>query len=269
MKSSKTTRALIESAMMIALATVLSVLKIIEMPYGGSVTVASMLPIVILSYRQGIKWGLGGGVVYATIQQLLGLKNLSYFTTWQSVLAIILLDYLFAFALVGLAGIFRKGKLTQRTSLVFGAALTSALRYICHTVSGATVWAGLSIPDSAALIYSIGYNATYMLPESIILIATAFYLGNMIDFRKPVPDRLISKDESYSHGGRGIAGLCFLCGAIADTVLIAPSLQDEETGMFTLKNLASVSWIAVAIISVITLALGLFLIFKDRASIDK
>ena len=94
MKSSKTVRALVESAMMVALSTVLSILKIVEMPYGGSVTVASMLPMIILSYRQGMGWGLGSGAVYAALQQLLGLNSLSYVTGWQSVLAVILLDYI-------------------------------------------------------------------------------------------------------------------------------------------------------------------------------
>ena len=77
MNSSKTVRSLVESAMMVALATVLSIFKLIEMPYGGSVTIASMLPMVILAYRNGIGWGLGSGLVYAAIQQLLGLNDLS------------------------------------------------------------------------------------------------------------------------------------------------------------------------------------------------
>ena len=91
-------RKLVESALLVAIATVLSMVKLVELPYGGSITLASMLPIVLIAYRSGILWGLGSGFVYGVIQQLLGLKNLSYFTTWQSILAIILLDYLVAFA---------------------------------------------------------------------------------------------------------------------------------------------------------------------------
>ena len=75
MRSSKTVRALVESAMMVALATVLSLLKIIEMPYGGSVTVGSMLPMIILAFRYGLGWGFGAGTVYAALQQLLGLRD--------------------------------------------------------------------------------------------------------------------------------------------------------------------------------------------------
>ena len=102
------TRALVESAVMVALAFILSMIKVIDLPYGGSVTVASMLPIVIISYRWGLKTGLLSAFVYAVTQQLMGLNNLSYVTTWQSVVAIIMLDYIVAFIVCGLGGIFRK-----------------------------------------------------------------------------------------------------------------------------------------------------------------
>ena len=68
-----------ECSVMIALATVLSFFKLAEMPYGGSITVASMLPIVIAVYRNGGRWGLGTALVASAIQLLLGLKNFSYF----------------------------------------------------------------------------------------------------------------------------------------------------------------------------------------------
>lgn len=72
---------LVECAIMIALATVLSMVKLAELPYGGSITIASMLPIAIIAYRRGMGWGLGSAFVYAVIQQLLGLNSLSYVTT--------------------------------------------------------------------------------------------------------------------------------------------------------------------------------------------
>ena len=97
MKNTKV-RVLTESAIMIALSTVLSILKIAEMPYGGSVTVASALPIIIIAYRYGLKTGLFAGTVHAALQLVLGLSALSYATSWQSVVAIIMLDYIVAFA---------------------------------------------------------------------------------------------------------------------------------------------------------------------------
>ena len=121
MKQTMQTRKMVEASLFIALGTVLSILKIAELPYGGSITLASMLPILLLSYRHGVRWGLGGGLVYGVLQQLLGLNNLSYFTTWQSVLAIIFLDYVLAFAVVGLGGIFRRVTERQNLALVSGA----------------------------------------------------------------------------------------------------------------------------------------------------
>ena len=73
MNTQTKTRKLIEASLMIAVATVLSLLKILDLPYGGSVTLASMLPIVIIACRNGVGWGLASGAVYGAIQQLLGL----------------------------------------------------------------------------------------------------------------------------------------------------------------------------------------------------
>ncbi len=258
-------RALVESAMMIAFATVLSLLKIIELPYGGSVTMASMLPVIILSFRHGIGWGLGSGVAYAALQQLLGLNTLSYVTGWQSVVAIILLDYIAAFTVVGLGGVFRRAFRSQRGALVTGALFTSLLRYICHVISGATVWAGLSIPDEAALIYSLSYNLTYMLPEAIILTTVAYYLGGVIDFTKETPIRVASQRTQESTASLGIlSGLSFLLGIIVDVTLLAPHLQSEESGEFSFTGLADVSWIAVAIVSAVAFITGVSLLVYIR-----
>ena len=240
----KSARALTEGAVMIALATVLSILKLVEMPYGGSVTPASMLPILIVSYRHGISTGLMTGCVYSLMQQLLGLNTLSYFTTWQSILAVILLDYIIAFTVIGVGGVF-KGKFKkanndtgsiQSVELGVGMLFVCLLRYICHTVGGATVWAGLSIPTEAALIYSLGYNATYMIPETIINVVCAFWIGGTLDFSKTIPLRISRvKDEGI---GRvlilsKIASFIMLLAVVVDVILIAPSLQNPDDGTFS------------------------------------
>ncbi len=266
MKSSKTTRALIESAMMVALATVLSIFKIVEMPYGGSVTVASMLPMIILAYRCGIGWGLGSGLAYAVIQQLLGLNNLSYVTGWQSVVAVITLDYVIAFTAVGLGGIFKRVTRTQRGALALGSVLVCVLRYACHVIAGATVWAGLSIPDAAALIYSLGYNATYMLPEAIVLTAVAYYIGGLIDFSKHVPARMVNDRTAAGDTPLlSLSGLCFLLGTVIDVSMIAPCMQDRESGRFTWEGLLGVNWISVGIVTAITVAIGIALIIAAKS----
>ncbi len=270
MKSSKYTRALIEGAMMVALATVLSIFKVVDMPYGGSVTIASMLPIVILSYRHGPLWGLGGGLVYAAVEQLLGLKNLSYFTTWQSILAVIFLDYILAFTLVGLGGIFKKAFREGRMSLAVGALSVSLIRYICHVISGATVWAGLSIPSSAAIIYSLGYNATYMLPETIVLTAVAYYLGGVIDFDRHIPTRKRAKTGDAKEGSYlALSGLCFLVGIVSDIAIIAPALQNPESGAFDFSGISNIAFIPLGIITALSLGLGILFLILAKINSEK
>lgn len=174
---------LCESAIMIALATVLSMLKI-EWPFGGSITVCSMLPILVIGYRYKPLFGFFTGVVYGLIQMLLGLSNFSYATSWQAVVMILFFDYLIAFGVIGLGGIFRKFINNQAVALGLGALLAGLLRFVCHFISGVTVWGGFA-EDMPAWLYSIIYNGVYMLPETIILIIGAVIVGLIVDFRGP------------------------------------------------------------------------------------
>ncbi len=258
MKVHQQTKRLTESAVMLALSTVLSILPLAQLPYGGSITVASMLPIVLISYRHGLLWGTGTGLVFGIIQQLLGLSNLSYFTTWQSILAIILLDYLAAFAAAGLGGAFRRLPILQRDALLLGSLLAAVVRYACHVISGATVWAGLSIPTEAALAYSLAYNATYMVPEAIVLVLVAYYLGSMLDFKKEQITRLpaVRTASRAANLLSAAAGLVSVAALIFDTVVVFSRMQDAETGEFNVSLLkveaiAGSFWVPVLIVSLI------------------
>ena len=262
-KRTQALRALTESAVMIALAIVLSFIKIIDMPYGGAVTIASMLPVALISYRHGLKWGLISAAVYGVVQQLLGLSTLSWATSWQSVVAIIMLDYIVAFTVIGIAGMFRKAIKNQAISLTFGCLTVSFLRYICHVISGATVWVGLSIPDYAALSFSFAYNATYMLPETIILLVVAVYVGSMIDFKSAVPSRIKHENTPAKLGWLSpVAGLVAVSAIIADTVLVFQNIQDED-GNFVIESLANVNWtLVIAITAVGALIAGSLLAIR-------
>lgn len=266
-KSSKQIVAMIECSMMIALSTVFSLLKIVDMPYGGSVTIASMLPIVIAAYRHGFLWGLGTALTNSVIQLLLGINNLSYFSTWQSILAIILLDYIVAFGVFAISGLFRRVEKRQNFAFLYGILLSSVLRYICHVISGATVWVGLSIPDNAALLYSLSYNATYMIPETIVLVAIGVYLTSMVDFRTPYPTRVkmekIDKVEVYYSV---FAWIMLIATVIVDIVLIAPYLQDPENGEFVFTYLSDVNYVKVSVVSAvgILMATALFVLSAVR-----
>lgn len=260
MKTKTNTNKLVECALLIAVGTVLSVAKIVELPYGGSVTFASMLPVILIAYRHGLAWGMGSGLAFAVVQQLLGISNLSYVTTWQSVLAVILLDYIVAFTVCGLGGVFRKYLKTQSVALACGALLVSVLRYVCHVISGATVWAGISIPTKAALAYSLIYNATYMLPEAIVLVLVAYYIGSMIDFTKETPVR-ITRDAGNRTADMlsVLSGLVGVAALITDVALIFSHMQDPESGEFNIQMLkpeafAGSFWMGVVIVSAVAVA---------------
>lgn len=263
------TRKLVESAIMIALATVLSLLKLADLPYGGSVTLASMLPIALIAYRNGLGWGLGSGLAYGVLQQLLGLKTLTYVTGAPSVIAVIFLDYLLAFGVIGFAGVFRKTTLPQAGSLTLGVVLACMLRYVCHVISGATVWAGLSIPTTAALGYSFAYNATYMIPETIVTALAAFYLASLLDFREVEIRRITG--EKFGIGEYMILGGSFvlLAGMIYDVVALFSHMQDPETGNFAITLIGTSGiWLPVLIVSaVVAVVFTVFLLvgLKMRA----
>lgn len=258
MKSTIRTKKMVECALLVAVGTVLSLFSVVNMPYGGSITVASMLPVVLISYRHGLGWGLGSGFVYAIVQQLLGLNNLTYFTTWQSIVAVIFLDYIIAFVAVGLGGVFRRVVKEQHLALACGSVLVCLIRYLCHVVSGATVWAGLSIPTEAALLYSFGYNATYMIPETVVLVLAAYYIGSVLDFRREKPTRLAAVNSGCKAADllTAIAGLLTIGALAADVVLIFSHLQNAD-GEFDITGLAVSEfagsfWMGVLIVTVAT-----------------
>ena len=175
---------LVESAIMVALATVLSMVKVYEAPFGGSVTLLSMAPIIILSMRHGVKVGLSGAFVYSILQLLLGLGSVAWVPSVEGVVLCVLLDYIIPFTLLGFAGIFRNVRFTKNDvanlviSAILGTILVTALRFVCHIVSGAVIWYALDLEWYAddpthivhkygAWMFSFVYNGTFMVPEII------------------------------------------------------------------------------------------------------
>lgn len=181
---SQALRVLCESAIMIALATVLSMIKVYKAPYGGSVTLLSMAPIIVLAMRRGTKAGLAAGFVHALIQLLLGISDVMWVPTAGGIALCILFDYILAFTALGLGGVFRKVRFTGNDTAnliiasVLGALLATGLRFLCHIVSGAVIWYALDLEWYAddpghivhrygAWMFSLLYNGAYMLPEMI------------------------------------------------------------------------------------------------------
>lgn len=167
-RNQKTSR-LVFSAIMIAIGTVLSMLKI-DFVMGGGLTICAMLPLVMVSFRYGTKWGVFTAFVYSILQCLLGLDNVQYATSVGMAIAIILLDYIVAYTVIGFSGIFKGKAKNFKSALILGISLTFFARFLCHFATGWIIWDALWPNEfgMAAPLYSLCYNGSYMLAEAII-----------------------------------------------------------------------------------------------------
>ena len=171
-KSHLRTRMLCEGALMVALAQILGYLKLAEAPNGGSITFA-MFPIILFAVRWGLRPGLMAGFPFGLLQLIF---DGAYAWGWQSML----LDYLVAFTPLGLAGLFR-----GKSWGLFAGTLAGCLaRFAIHYISGVTVYKILAPTEflnwtfSSPALYSLVYNGSYMLPNTIItlLISVVLYV---------------------------------------------------------------------------------------------
>ena len=169
MKNTKT-KMLCEAAIFIAMAEILSLIKLYEFPNGGSITL-EMLPIILFAARYGCGWGSLAGLVYGTITYLIGNK---FSVDWTTIIC----DYFIAFVALG----FGAGLLSRRKwSVYYGTLIGGVLRFLAHFLIGVFVW-GKWMPDTflgkpmtSPWIYSLIYNGSYMLP-SIVLCLVVFAL---------------------------------------------------------------------------------------------
>ena len=215
------TRRLTTSAIMLALATVLAIVcayvPFLNLPFGGGFTIASMLPIVIVAYMYGTRWGLFTAGCYSVIQIILSLTQGASgtvmalfmpasddFMGYGAAVAIIIIDYIVAYTVLGLGGLFRNKIKNKTVSLVVGVVFALALRYVAHIVSGYIfygAWAewfftqdgfyavGGFILDhfsgnALSLIYSAFYNGLFMIPEIIITAIAAAAVSPLPVIRK-------------------------------------------------------------------------------------
>lgn len=163
------TKKLTLAGMLIALATVLSLIKIFDMPYGGSVTAGSMVPIIIFSMMSDIKWSITQAVVYSLVQLLLGWYAPPA-QTFTSFAAVILLDYVIAFGGLGLAGPIARRLGGGRVATAAGALSVMFIRFLCHFLSGILIWSSLAPEGQPVWLYSLLYNGGYMLGETVVTV---------------------------------------------------------------------------------------------------
>ncbi|MGN0539932.1 MAG: energy-coupled thiamine transporter ThiT [Candidatus Fimenecus sp.] len=202
---------LVESALMIALGVVLELVSkmiIPEMPFGGQVTIVSMLPVILVGWKYGIAKGLVTGFVYSLVEMALGSHTIAemimpssedYLGSLGKVVLMLLLDYIVAYTVLGLASMYKKAIKKAWLSLALGAFTVLLLRYLSHIISGYILfgaWAewfftqegfyswGQTIlnkfsGDMLSLVYSVIYNGFYMIPEIIITTIVAAVVGKI------------------------------------------------------------------------------------------
>ncbi len=168
------TKEIARAGVCLAMAYALSYVKLFSMPQGGSITLASMLPIIIYAYIYGARKGIFVGLIYGVLQSL------------QSPYIIhpaqFLLDYPIAFAALGLAGILKDVKtLPEAAKFAIGTIVGGAGRYISHVISGAFAF-GAYAEGQNVFIYSLAYNS-YVLIDLVLVIAIGILLTYNKNFR--------------------------------------------------------------------------------------
>ena len=204
-------------ALAMVLAMVCALIPFLNLPFGGGFTVASMLPIVIISYMYGMKWGFFSAAIYSVIQIVMDLylgkgstlialfmPNSEDYMGLGAAIAILIIDYFVAYTLLGFGGAFRKVIKNKTLALALGVVLALSLRYLAHIVSGYIfygAWAEWFFSqdnfyaiggwilekfsgNTLALIYSIFYNGLYMIPEIVITTVAALIVGRLPVIKK-------------------------------------------------------------------------------------
>lgn len=184
------TRAITFAAICIALSFALSYIRFVRMPMGGSITFASMLPLMLYSYMFGCKKGLIAGLVYGMLQAIQD--------AWIFHPAQFALDYLVAFMAIGLTGCLRNVhtlKDRMRTKFTLGAIIAGVTRFISHFFSGVFAFGAYgvtyaeqwNIPAlSNPYIYSIVYQSLYIIPEMVIVIVVGVLMLSSANLRKQI-----------------------------------------------------------------------------------
>ena len=165
-----TAKKLTESALLIALASVLGIYAVYKLPNGGSVTVGSMIPIMLVSLKYPFRWSATVAFAYSLIQMISGfyappVETMGYY------LLMVLLDYVVAFGVLCLVGPFYRSfshNLPIRLRLTAAAVLCFILRFLCHFLSGVIIWGAYAPPDQPVWLYSLVYNGSFMLGEGLI-----------------------------------------------------------------------------------------------------
>lgn len=174
---------LTEAALAVALAFVLGLIKVFQMPLGGSISL-EMVPLILLALRQGPVVGIAAGAVYGIVQLIV-----SPFIVHP---VQVLFDYPLPFAALGLAGLFSP---TVRGA-VLGTLVAVAARFACHFVSGVVFFALYAPEGWNPFVYSAAYNAAYLVPSAVIAVVFVVLLLKALNTARPSPRQLAARSAS-------------------------------------------------------------------------
>ncbi len=183
----KNPKILAESAIMLALAFALSSAKLFEMPLGGSVTVASMLPIMLISFKYGNKWGLTTAFLYSLTQALQALARGNVFPYCEgadTLVICILFDYLVPFTVLGLAGAFYGKFKNTNVDFLVGASFVVFLRFCSHFLTGVYIWGQWAPEGMGKYLYSFLYNGGFLGVDFAILTAVLVLMLKSDEIKK-------------------------------------------------------------------------------------
>ena len=167
-----TTSMLINVALMLALTIVLHQLRIFHMPQGGSVTLGAMVPLLFLTYRYGAGIGCLAGFLYGMVNLM---QDAFILHPVQ-----VLFDYPLPYMALAVAA-------TVPGRYYTGAALAFTARFLCHYISGIVFFGSYAPPEMSPYLYSLVFNATYLVPEAVLCLLLLRVL--------PVPRLLAAMDQ--------------------------------------------------------------------------
>ena len=176
------TAVMVEGALMVALGFALSMIPFFRMPWGGSITCFSTLPLVMMSLRHGAKWGVATAAVHGFAQALQGMGTVAAAGTAAAMALCVLLDYLLSYSAIGLSGPIARLLPNATAGIAVGVAATGLLRLFANFLSGIVIWGSFAPPGTPVWIYSLTYNMGWGIPDVAIVLAAALALASMPAF---------------------------------------------------------------------------------------
>ncbi len=214
------TKTITFAAVCVALSFALSYVRLFKMPMGGSITFASMLPLMLFAYMFGSRKGVLTGLVYGVLQAIQD--------AWIIHPAQFILDYGVAFAALGVAGCIREFglfKKNMRAQFALGACVACAFRFVCHYFSGVFAF-GMYGADFAVeygmpalaneYFYSFVYQSLYLIPELAIVIAVGMLVFASGNFRKQIL-RYVNRTAALERGAANNADVADTASLDANT----------------------------------------------------